>query len=567
MAPRSADPETVPASTRGGAPLRLGLCCDGLSQQAWAVRALERLGLDPAVEVAALILPPSPVAPTGRDPALFRLYSHLDRRWSPRRGAPLVDADLGARLPGVPQVHLDGGDDGLASALAALRLDLALDLGHPLLREDAADATRQDIEGLDIEGLDIARLGVLRLSRGHRLDSAAGAREVLAGAPALETQVLLDGPGGGRVVARSWLRTDVLSLAGTASRCAWRASHLLERAVRRLARQTPEGVAAPAAAKGEPAEAAAPVPAVCRPSSIQVLGFAPRLGARLLAQARRKHLTRRAWFVAYQLDPATPLPGDLPGGLAAFHPLRPPRDRFWADPFPVVRGDTAHIFVEEWPYDLGHGRIAVLEMDRHGGWRRLGTALERGFHLSYPFVFTWQADTYMIPESAAGGDLGLYRAVDYPLGWERVGPLLDEPALDATLMERDGIWWMFANRGAEGVSHHDELYLYSAGTPLGPWQPHPCNPVVSDVRGARPAGRLIEWQGALYRPAQDCSRRYGCAVEVRRVVELTADTYVEKPHHRLDASRLQGANRTHTLNTDGWLSVVDGHFDRWGRPQ
>jgi len=29
---------------------------------------------------------------------------------------------------------------------------------------------------------------------------------------------------------------------------------------------------------------------------------------------------------------------------------------------------------------------------------------------------------------------------------------------------------------------------------------------------------------------------------------------------------LVGANRAHTLNADGWLTVVDGHRDRWRLP-
>jgi transcriptional regulator GlxA family with amidase domain len=39
----------------------------------------------------------------------------------------------------------------------------------------------------------------------------------------------------------------------------------------------------------------------------------------------------------------------------------------------------------------------------------------------------------------------------------------------------------------------DELSLFYAESPLGPWTPHPRNPVKSDVRGSRPAGGLFEW--------------------------------------------------------------------------
>ena len=83
------------------------------------------------------------------------------------------------------------------------------------------------------------------------------------------------------------------------------------------------------------------------------------------------------------------------------------------------------------------------------------------------------------------------------------------------------------NVAAEGVSTYDECYLYGADTPLGPWTPHPGNPIKSDVRSSRPAGRMIRWEGGLYRPTQDCSRRYGHAVAVQKVLELTPHTYRE----------------------------------------
>ena len=122
---------------------------------------------------------------------------------------------------------------------------------------------------------------------------------------------------------------------------------------------------------------------------------------------------------------------------------------------------------------------------------------------------------------------------------------------------------MFVNQGDEGISTYDELHLYSAHTPLGPWIPHARNPVVSDVRRARPAGRLFRWQGVLYRPSQDCAERYGHAIVVNEVLEVSSLAYEEKPVCTLDPASMPGANRIHTLNTIEWLSVIDCHRDQW----
>lgn len=555
MAPAVSDPmpaDLVPAA-QGTAPLRLGVFADAMRQQAWVTRAVARISSDPAVDVVALVLSATPLARVSAGGLLFRQYCRLDRCWSALQPDPFAPTDLADALARVEPLCLDAEDPGAHDALASLHLDLVLDLGHPLAGPAAAGA----------------RLGALSATRGHRLDAAAVVGEVLGGTPSLCSQIALTPESGvEHVVMRSWSRTDLLSLHRTAGRHAWKTSLLLSRCIGNLAHgagvsSEADGVAVRGGtpheiASAEASEAAPLAPGP--PSSARMLRFLPRQLSRLLVQGRRVHLTRRAWFVAYQLNPDHPIPDDLSG----FRELQSPRDRFWADPFPVVTGDTCHIFVEEWPYGLGRGRIAVLEMGRTGSWRRLGTALERDYHLSYPFVFPWRDGYYMIPESSAGGVVELFRATGYPLEWEPVTTLLeDDGAVDATLIERDGSWWMFVNRGAEGVSRHDELHLYRAESPLGPWLPHPHNPVVSDVRTARPAGRPIEWGGELYRPAQDCAHRYGHAVEVRRVTELTAESYREEPHLRLDPAALAGANRTHTLNTDDWITVVDGHRDQW----
>jgi len=54
-----------------------------------------------------------------------------------------------------------------------------------------------------------------------------------------------------------------------------------------------------------------------------------------------------------------------------------------------------------------------------------------------------------------------------------------------------------------------KLRVWFADDLLGSWCPHPGNPVKPDIRSARPAGTPFVHDGALYRPAQDCSRTYG----------------------------------------------------------
>ena len=129
------------------------------------------------------------------------------------------------------------------------------------------------------------------------------------------------------------------------------------------------------------------------------------------------------------------------------------------------------------------------------------------------------------------------------------------PARDATLFEADGRWWMFV--AIADTDSSDELHLYYSSTPLGPWKPHRRNPVKSDVRNSRPAGRLFEWNGELYRPAQDSSQRYGYALTINRVLRLTPEEFVEEEVTKVLPQWRRDLRGTHTLNICDDLTVID----------
>ena len=139
--------------------------------------------------------------------------------------------------------------------------------------------------------------------------------------------------------------------------------------------------------------------------------------------------------------------------------------------------------------------------------------LERDYHLSYPFVFRFERELYMMPETSRNRCVELYRAVDFPRQWTLDRVLLSDcVAADPTLFEHDGTFWLFVNLAREGAAINDELHLYFADSPFGPWNPHPKSPVVSDIRSARPAGRIFRHGTEIIRPSQDSSVRYGYAL-------------------------------------------------------
>jgi len=275
-------------------------------------------------------------------------------------------------------------------------------------------------------------------------------------------------------------------------------------------------------------------------------------------------LSREQWIIGYHQAPGAE-DGDRPC-LAPhrYKLLVPPHDRFWADPFPV-RVDGRHfVFFEEFVEREGKAHICVMEMGSKGPIGDPMRALTCDYHLSYPFVFEHAGAHYMIPETASTGRIELWRATAFPTQWEFDRVLLEGTGhVDATLAQIDGRWWLFAAGGETGGDAWDDLYLYHAPDPLGPWTPHRRNPIVTDVRSARPAGKLFRVGESWYRPAQDGSISYGGAVTIQRILRIDETSYEERAVSRIDPRGRADLVGVHTVNAIAGLSVIDARRRRW----
>src|SRR5262245_3814107 len=137
----------------------------------------------------------------------------------------------------------------------------------------------------------------------------------------------------------------------------------------------------------------------------------------------------------------------------------------------------------------------------------------------------------MIPESSASRTVTLYRADPFPYCWKREDILIaDVQASDATLVQTDGRFWMFAATRDDAGSWSDTLSIFFAPRLLGPWQPHRANPLLVDRAAARPAGGMVFRDGQLWRPVQDCSGGYGTGIGLAEVTRLTTDVFEQKMH-------------------------------------
>jgi hypothetical protein len=267
----------------------------------------------------------------------------------------------------------------------------------------------------------------------------------------------------------------------------------------------------------------------------QLKARARRLAARLLAPVRRGGRAKRHWNIALRRDD---LPPDVRHfDLGAYMPLPVDPATFYADPFVVEREGRAWLFAEAFPYAAGKGVIVCADVGEGATHCDFRTVLERPWHLSYPFVFEWENETYLAPEGSTHGGVEIYRATAFPWEWTLAHHLLpDWPLVDATLFEHEGRLWLFAGTG------WDELFAWHAPGLEGPWTPHRLNPIKSDCRSARPGGRPLRLGGRLLRPAQRCEQAYGEALAWLEIRTLTPDSFeeVEVASWRADGPGLSG---------------------------
>lgn len=201
--------------------------------------------------------------------------------------------------------------------------------------------------------------------------------------------------------------------------------------------------------------------------------------------------------------------------------------RFVADPFLIQEQGTFYLFFEVLGVDRGVISLATSVDGRR--WRYERIVLDEPFHLSYPNVFKWEGEYFLVPESVAVNSVRLYKATHFPDGWQFVKPIIADRALvDSTVFIHQGLLWLFAS-----AIDNQTLYLFYADRPEGPWHEHPQSPIVrSNGRDARPAGNILDTGERLIRLAQDSQaygELYGKAVRGFEILTLTRDEYRERP--------------------------------------
>ena len=513
--------------------LRVGVILPDANAPAWVRRMLERIQDSSYAEVAALACTGAGGIEGGLAGSLYRLHFQLDKRAFRPDPDPWERKDIRNLLQNVQP--LEGGINEWDTAFKASHLDVLLNLSLDHLPESLHDVPRYGVWSL--------RCNDWRVTVGTDF----GWHELLHDEPLIHCVVEAQRAAHAQAIARSVAATDPRSFTHNQKTFLWRVAVILPRALRQLYLLGEKEFFA----RAERIDPAGHLP---KPRAGQILALAWKQVIRKLRKRFSPRESRDRWIL---------MAGIHSGGNAfswnALKPIVPPRGAYWADPFIIQRESKTYLFFEEFLYKTGLGRIACVEIGNDGNISKPGIILEKPYHLSYPFVFEYGGEMYMIPETAQNRTIEIYHCARFPDQWEHHKTIMqDLRAADSTLIEHDGLWWLFVNIAGEGGSTWDELHLFYADEPLSDhWTPHPLNPIVSDVRSARPAGRIFGRDDGLVRPSQDSSIRYGYALNLNRITKLTANEYEEELMERLEPPDHGAILAVHTCNFSGDLAVLD----------
>ncbi len=543
--------------------IKVGLLIDSMLMPVWVQEMLESISAMDGIKIVLVIQNAAPRKQTSllkkiisnKGTLLYSFWRIVDRRIFGVIRDALAPVDLTEQLAGIPSLSVvpeqtrfsDYFSKQDIEKISRYEIDVFIRLGFRVLRGEI---------------LNIPSCGIWSYHHGDNQVNRGGPAavwEVLHNQPTTGSvlQILTEDLDGGKVLYRSWSATDPYSISRNLNNVYWKTVSFVPRMLKQLKRMGTDEF----------------MKCYDQPEKIPFIYHDPLYGkpdnktaARLLTKLVIKIVSRMLWRLhsmeQWMLLYSVSEEDTFPTAVFRFKQLLPPKDRFWADPCVFQYQGKRVIFIEECECSDNKGYLSVIEFD-HNNTPQLPPVkiLKKSYHLSFPFVFEDHDDLYLIPESQENKTIEIYRCRRFPDQWDFVMNLMENVrAVDSVIWKYENKYWLFTNIVENrGASACDELFLYSSDNLLSQeWQAHPANPIVSDVRCARSAGKIFQFQGQWYRPAQDCSGVYGKAISIQRIEMIDEINYSETAVSRIEPGWDDEILRTHSFSQMGQLACLDG---------
>ena len=236
--------------------------------------------------------------------------------------------------------------------------------------------------------------------------------------------------------------------------------------------------------------------------------------------------------------------------------------RSWeADPFPIEYHGTVYIFAEVFDYLKRRGRIGYTKLV-NGKWQPWKIVIDEPFHMSYPNVFEYNGEIYMIPETSADRTLRLYKAANFPDRWELAKIIDPNIALvDTTLTFGDsGICAITTEISNYPVQEDLILTLDADWNILSKTVVREAHPEFS-----RCAGNVISQANRRVRVSQNCEGHYGkglifSELDERNLSDGLGNVVLQLTPKDVAVNKEKNWTGIHTYNHTQHYEVVD--FER-----
>jgi hypothetical protein len=205
-----------------------------------------------------------------------------------------------------------------------------------------------------------------------------------------------------------------------------------------------------------------------------------------------------------------------------------PMGSFWADPFLFTNKNKNYVFFENFNYTEKKGKISYFRLDKP---KEIIDIIKKDYHLSYPFIFYFKKEIYMIPETSKKMRIEIWKSKNFPKKWFLFKKVfVGEDIADATILNYKGQLWLFANKSDDKFNDHDsELYIYKIkNNNFNHFIPHKLNPVICDSKSARNAGNFFKIKNRYFRPSQiNINQVYGYGLNINEIRQLNLNNYKE----------------------------------------
>lgn len=240
--------------------------------------------------------------------------------------------------------------------------------------------------------------------------------------------------------------------------------------------------------------------------------------------------------------------------------LQNPNNSFLADPFLIEIRDELYCFAELFDFSTGKGKIVSAKVDQFSTNWTWKDEITENFHLSFPFIFKYQDDLYMCPETSEIQEIRIYKYDKKSTKWHYYMTLMKNVrSADTLIFFKNQKWWLFCTLDLAQINEYETFaFLWYSDNPLtSDWVPHKLNPIFIDSNRARNAG-LLQEDDEIYRVSQSQGQyTYGKSFDINRIDTINEMEFAEVGIKDEICAFHEKVKATHHFSSFGNFSILD----------